>query len=103
MYLDLNVDNFSNSENCYYCNEVLGSDRVRDHDHLTGKFRGAAHNFCNQQAWKPNFVPVFFHNLSGYDAHLFIKELAQRSNQEVKLLAKTSEEYISFSVGCLRF
>ena len=94
---------FNNAENCYYCNEVLGSDRVRDHDHLTGGFRGAAHNFCNQQAWKPNFVPVFFHNLSGYDSHLFIKELAQRSKQEVKLLAKTAEEYISFQVGCLRF
>ena len=35
---------FSTSEKCYLCGELLGVNRVRDHDHLTGKFRGAALN-----------------------------------------------------------
>jgi len=48
----------------------LGEDKVRDHCHLTGKFRGAAHNECNLQYRVPRFIPVFFHNVSRYDAHL---------------------------------
>jgi hypothetical protein len=90
--------------NCYYCDKPLNNDRVRDHDHLTGKYRGAAHNWCNLQARKDKFVPVFFHNLSHYDAHLFIKQLTTKlEERQVKLLAKSSEDYISFQFGCLRF
>ena len=29
---------FQNAVNCWICDEVLGEDRVRDHDHLTGKY-----------------------------------------------------------------
>ena len=42
---------------------------------IIGKYRGAAHNKCNLQFKKPKFTPVIFHNLSGYDAHLFVKNL----------------------------
>jgi hypothetical protein len=54
------------------------SDQVHDHDHLTGEYRGAAHNKCNLLARKDKFVPVFFHNLFNYNAHLFIKTLAMK-------------------------
>ncbi|VVC43987.1 F-box domain,Leucine-rich repeat domain, L domain-like [Cinara cedri] len=49
--------------------------KVKDHDHLTGKYRGAAYSICNLNYKVPRFIPVFFHKISGYDAHLFIKEL----------------------------
>jgi hypothetical protein len=101
---------FENALNCYYCEKELLEDRVRNHNHLTGKFRGAAHSKCNILARKDKFVPVFFHNLSNYDAHLFIKSLAERikdhpnwRKREIKILAKNYEEYISFQFGCLRF
>ena len=45
------------------CGDNFIEDRVRDHCHLTGKFRGAAHNECNLGYKIPNFIPVFFHNL----------------------------------------
>ena len=68
---------------CYYCNENLGEDVVRDHDHLNGKFRGCAHNKCNLQAKNPRsggnantFVPIYAFNSSNYDNHLFITKLA---------------------------
>ena len=93
---------FNMAQFCYYCNGYLGNDRVRDHDHLTGRYRGAAHNQCNLLARKDSFIPIFFHNLTHYDAHLFIKELATKP-KKIKLLAKNKEVYISFSYGCLRF
>ena len=38
---------FRNAVTCHICGDELGADRVRDHDHLTGEYRGAAHNECN--------------------------------------------------------
>ena len=51
--------------------------RVRDHDHRTGKYRGAAHSNCkmNVKQKRSNFFPIFFHNFSGYDCHLIFEEL----------------------------
>ena len=60
---------YDNSTLCHICNEELGKDRVRDHCHL---FRGAAHDICNLKYKVPKFFPVVFHNLAGYDSHLFI-------------------------------
>jgi len=53
---------------------MIDGGKIRDHCHLTGKYRGAAHNICNLHYKVPNFIPVVFHNLSGYDSHLFIKK-----------------------------
>ena len=50
-----------------------GKMKVRDHCHWTGKFRGAAHSSCNLRLIEQTFIPVIFHNLKGYDSHLFIK------------------------------
>ena len=81
---------------CYYCNENLGEDIVRDHDHLNDKFRGYAHNKCNLQA-KNTFVPIYGFNSSNYDNHLFITRLAKKVR--LKVLTKTDENYISIDMG----
>ena len=81
---------------CYYCNENLGEDVVRDHDHLNGKFRGYAHNKCNLQA-KNNFVPMYAFSSTNYDNHLFITKLAKKIR--FKVLTKTDENYISVDLG----
>lgn len=65
------------ASHCHICNLPLITDKVRDHCHLTGRYRGAAHRYCNLRFSVPKFIPVFFHNLAGYDCHLFIKELAE--------------------------
>ena len=66
---------YDNSTLCHICNEELGKDRVRDHCHLSDKYRGAAHEVCNLKYKIPKFFPVVFHNLLGYGSHLFIKTL----------------------------
>ena len=73
--------------------------KVRDHCHYTGLYRGAAHNNCNLKYRIPDHIPIVFHNLSGYDAHLFIKELGRRFNKDdIWVIAKNKEKYISFNV-----
>ena len=46
----------------------------------------------------PSYIPVVFHNLSGYDAHLFIRELGRHSRDTMEVIAKNKEDYISFPV-----
>ena len=74
---------YEKSTHCHICKQPLTPDgkTVRDHCHFTGKFRGAAHNSCNLSYRKPKFFPVIFHNLAGYDAHLFIKNLGKTEGE----------------------
>ena len=85
---------YDNSSLCHICNEELGEDRVRDHCHLSGKFRGAAHEICNLKYKFPKFFPVVFHKLSGYDSHLFIKTL-KNSEGDISCIQNNEENYIS--------
>ena len=55
-----------------------------------------AHNECNLNYRNPNFKPVVFHNLSGYDSHLFIKNLGF-SEGNIDCIPNNEEKYISFS------
>ena len=77
-------------------NEELGKDKVRDHCHLSGKFRFAAHEVCNLSYMVPKFFPVAFHNLSGYDSHLFIKTLGS-SEWDISWIPNNEENQISFT------
>ena len=86
---------------CWICNEKFDDDKnykVRDHCHFTGRYRGAAHNSCNLKYRKPNFTPVVAHNLSGYDSHLFIKNLGF-SEGNIDCIPNNEERYISFTKG----
>ena len=89
---------FNKAFSCWICGEELGNDRVRDHCHYTGRYRGAAHNNCNLNYSKPKSVTVFFHNLTGYDSHLFIKNLGSPNKKEnIDCIPNNEEKYISFT------
>ena len=90
-------DDFEKARVCWICQKEFGSEKkVRDHRHFTGKYRGAAHVKCNVQFKKPKFTPVIFHNLSGYDAHLFVKNFGGTEGN-IKCIPNNEEKYISFS------
>ena len=86
---------FDAAQICHICNHELKEDKVRDHCHFTGQYRGAAHNKCNLMCKQPRILPVIFHNLQGYVAHLFIKQLA-RLEGNLNCIPSTEEKYISF-------
>ena len=93
-----NEKEFNNASNCWICGEYMGNDRVRDHCHFTGKFRGAACNSCNLKLRRQNNISVFFHNLAGYDSHLFIKKLrTSKKKENIACIPNNEEKYISFS------
>ena len=90
-------EQFKQASNCWICRKKLNlEDRVRDHCHFTGRYRGAAHNICNLKYSKPNNISVFFHNLTGYDSHLFIKKLGVTEGN-IDCIPNNEENYISFS------
>src|SRR6266853_4338425 len=76
--------------------------KVRDHCHISGKYRGAAHESCSLNAKQCNFIPVYFHNLSHYDSKMIVKEFSN-FKVDIKVLPKSYEDYISFEVRSLRF
>ena len=92
--------NYKKATHCHICEKEIKDEdlyrKVRDHCHLTGKFRGAAHSICNLKYRLPKFYPVIFHNLSGYDSHLFIKNLG-KSEGKIDCIPNNEEKYISFT------
>ena len=73
-------------------------DKVRDHCHVTGKFRGAAHNKCNINLRLPRKLPIIFHNLQGYDGHIIFKEL-NNFNVDIAIISKGTDKYMSIIVN----
>ena len=98
---------FENDNICRYCEKYIETDKVRDHCHLTGKYRGPAHNECNLQVKQKdsNFITIGLHNFSNYDCHMFFKTLVDRKKDKVdfEIIPKTDEKYISVKYGCIKF
>ena len=97
---------FKSAKVCHICEQEFGVYektgeifKVRDHCHFTGKYRGAAHNQCNLNCRKPLILPVVFHNLQGYDSHLFIKQLAKVSGDLSCIPSTEVGEYNSRKKG----
>ena len=90
------------AKKCHICLKEFNDPRnrkVRDHCHYTGLYRGAAHNNFNLKYLKPDYIPIVIHNLSGYNAHLFIKERGTRFNKnDIGVITENTEKYISFNV-----
>ena len=98
IFTEEDKERFNESKECWICEEPFKDNKVRDHCHYTGRYRGPACNSCNLKYRKPKFIPVFFHNLSGYDSHLFIKKLGSPDEKEnMDCIPNNEEKYISFS------
>ena len=102
-------EDYRDNNICRFCEKNIESDRykVRDHCHLTGKYRSPAHSKCNINVTQKqsNFIPFIFHNFKNYDCHMFFKKLVDKKRDMVdfEIIPKTNEEYISVTYGCIRF
>ena len=92
-------EKYKKASRCHICFKPFDSKnlKVRDHCHYTGHYRGPTHLLCNLRYRIPSYIPVVYHNLLGYDTHVFIKELGKNS-RDMEVIAKNKEDYISFSI-----
>ena len=105
---DEEKESYENQKNCHICEKEFCSDKnnneskkvqkVRDHCHYTGKYRGAAHSTCNLRCKISKEIPVALHNGSTYDYHFIIKQLAREFKGYFHCLGENTETYITFSV-----
>ena len=108
---------FKLEDKCHICDEkyTVKNVRVRDHCHITGKYRGSAHSECNLKLRiDPDKlkIPVIFHNLKGYDLHYIMQEIGAivkkhtyKNNRGVDMemsinaIPNNMEKYMAFMVG----
>ena len=123
-----NLRDFQNATKCHICEKIFkpeDDDKVIDHCHITGKYRGAAHSDCNLE-WAISAenlkITVVFHNLKGYDCHFIMQKLGKLINEDVvydivkfkdengniqeskrslniSVIASTFEKYMGFRLG----
>ena len=88
---------FQPSNSCWICKELIDNNdaKVKDHCHVTGKFRGVSHWDCNINFQLTENVPAMFHNLrGGYDSHLIFNELDKFDGKNSVIL-NGFEKYIA--------
>ena len=88
---------FQQSNNCWICKKLIDNDeeKVRDHCHVTGKFRGTTHWDCNIDCQLTKKVLVIFHSFRGYDSHLIFNEL-DKSDVKISVIPNGLEKYMAF-------
>ena len=93
-------EDFENSTKCWICdNDYIDNDvKVKDHCHITAKYRGSAHRDCNINVKLNHEIPVVFHNLKKHDSHLIMQELG-KFNLKINVIPTGLEEYMSSSIN----
>ena len=74
-----------------FCTDENEKNKVRDHCHYTGKFRGAAHSICSLRQKVPKKIPIVAHN-AAYDHYFIIKQLAEEFGGQFKCLGENDKK-----------
>ena len=108
---------FEKAEECYICNKKYTDEdiKVRDHCHITGNYRGSAHQECNLKLRvnpEQLKIPVIFHNLRGYDSHFIMQEIGEivknntytkkngeKCQMNINAIPNNMEKYMAFMLG----
>ena len=93
-------EDFENSTKCWICDNyhIDNEVKVRDHFHITGKYRGSANRDCNINVNLSHKIPVTFHNLENYDSHLIMQELG-KFNLKINVITNRLEKYMRFNIN----
>ncbi|XP_057299328.1 uncharacterized protein LOC130629953 [Hydractinia symbiolongicarpus] len=108
------IENFKTADSCHICNQkYIETDiKVRDHCHVTGRYRGSAHNDCNLSYRLTDKVPVVFHNLRGYDSHFIMQQIGkivkkhsyknkwgELKEMDINVIPNNMEKYMALMLG----
>ena len=114
---EVDEQHFKTMDGCHICGEKYTDKdvRVRDHCHITGKFRGSAHQECNLKLRiKPEDIKILiiFHNLRGYDSHFIIQQIGEiakkhrytnrkgeKQDLNINAIPNNMEKYMAFMLG----
>ena len=110
-------EEFQKANKCHICNKKYTNEdiKVRDHCHITGKYRGSAHQECNLKLGvnpEEIKIPVIFHNLRGYDSHFIMQEIGEivkkhtyinkngkKTQMNINAIPNNMEKYMAFMLG----
>ena len=106
--------NSKKTNKCHICEKAYNKTdvRVRDHCHITGQYRGSAHQDCNLNFQITDKIPVIFHNLRGYDSHFIMQEIGEivkkhtytnkkgeKCQMNINAIPNNMEKYMAFMLG----
>ena len=96
--------NFLSATHCHICRKMLTpknqkNSTVRDHDHFSGVYRGAAHNTCNLKLRNTSDLNIFFHNGRGYDFHLLVEKLGMIPDISLDCIAENKEKFKCITIN----
>ena len=108
---------FITMDGCHICGEKYTEKDVgvRDHCHITGKFRGSSHQECNLKLRikaEDIKIPIIFHNLRGYDSHFMMQQIGEiakkpaytnikgeKQDLSINAIPNNMEKYMAFMLG----
>ena len=93
-------EEFQRSNICWICGKLIniGDNKIRDHCHISGKYRGPTHYFRNLNLKITKKLTAIFHNLRGYDSHLIFKEV-NKFDCRISVLPNGLGKYMSFTLN----
>jgi len=96
---DKDEENFKKANKCHICGKKYTDKdiRVRDHCHITGKYRGSAHQDCNLNFQLTDKIPVILHNLRGYDSHFIMQQIGQIAKNHTYKNKKGEEQQVNIN------
>src|SRR6185369_12686529 len=86
--------------------DVTVNKKVWDHDHISGKYRGASHSGCNLKLKIDPLrdqIPVIFHNFRNYDSHIVCQSAGKAGSDHISVIAENIEKYKSMTIGKFKF
>ena len=94
------AERFKSSNRCWICDKLFDvrDNKVRDHRHATGKYRGSPYWSCNNNLKLTKEVRVTFHKLKGYHSHLIMQEINQ-FNVKISVIPNRLEKYMAFTIN----